>query len=335
MTTLRQYGRTAAVGMLAAMCSACATTPTTQPGDVRAKDARVENTRGQDGPRHNGERAFDSPDEAMKGLKKACETKDKEALREIFGPRITELKSGDDVQDARNFENFARRLAKASRLVPEDDNTVILHIGVEDHPFPVPLVKVKGKWSFDTEAGLEEILNRRIGENEIKAAAVCRGYVLAQQEYLLADHDGDGVMEYAQRLRSTPGKQDGLFWETAGDEPPSPLGALVAEARTEGYSTRTANDADGPRPYHGYLYKILTRQGSHAPGGKFDYVINGNMVAGFALIAYPVEWGSSGVMTFLVNSNGKVLEKNLGEKTTEIAARIDVYAPDDSWKPSE
>ena len=271
----------------------------------------------------------------MKALMKATQEKDKEALHAIFGPRITDLKSGDEVQDARDFENFARRLAAASRLVPDDDNTVILHLGVEDHPFPVPLVKVKGKWSFDTEAGLEEILNRRIGENEIKAEAVCRGYVVAQQEYVLADHDGDGVMEYAQRLKSTPGKQDGLFWETSGDEPPSPLGALVAEAKAEGYGMKPANADAGPRPYHGYLYKILTRQGSHAPGGKFDYVINGHMVAGFALIAYPVEWGSSGIMTFIVNSNGKVLEKSLGEKTAELAVRIDVYNPDDSWKLSE
>ena len=271
----------------------------------------------------------------MKALLKATQEKDKEALRAIFGPEIQELGSGDEVQDANNFENFARRLAAASRLVPEDDNTVILHIGAEDHPFPVPLVKGKGKWSFDTPAGLEEILNRRIGENEIKAAAVCRGYVAAQQEYVLADHDGDGVVEYAQRLPSTPGKQDGLFWETSGDEPPSPLGALVAEAREEGYRMQTAQADAGPRPYHGYLYKILTRQGRNAPGGAYNYVIHGHMVAGFALVAQPVEWGSSGVVTYLVNSNGKVYEKNLGEKTAELVAKLNTYDPDPSWKVSE
>ncbi len=335
MTILAKCRNTAAVAVFAALCSACATTPAAQPDEAQTQNARAEDAAAQSGPGENGEQPFDSPDEAMKGLSKACEAKDKEAIRAIFGPSITELGSGDEVQDQNDFENFARRLAAASRLVSEDDNTVILHVGVEDHPFPVPLVKVNDKWFFDTQAGLDEILNRRIGENEIKAAAVCRGYVLAQQEYMLADHDDDGVVEYAQRLASTPGKQDGLFWETSGEEPPSPLGALVAQARTEGYARRPANTTGGPRPYHGYLYKILTRQGPHASGGRFDYVINGHMVAGFALIAYPVEWGSSGVMTFMVNSNGNVLEKNLGAKTAELAAGVGVYDPDSSWKPSE
>lgn len=330
MMTLRKQELAAALNVLAVMCSACTMNPTTRPDHVQVADAQ-----GQKRPYANSEKSFDSPTEALKALMKACETKDKVALREIFGPGITELKSGDDAQDARDLDNFARRLAAASHLVPENDDMVILHVGVEDHPFPVPLVKAKGRWSFDTEAGLDEMLNRRIGENEIKAVAVCRGYVVAQREYVLADHDGDGVLEYGQRLASTSGRRDGLFWETRPDEPPSPLGPLVAEARAEGYTMRPANAAAGPRPYHGYLYRILTRQGSHAPGGKYDYVINGNMVAGFALIAYPVEWGSSGIMTFIVNSNGEVLEKNLGEKTAEVASAIDMYNPDSSWKPSE
>lgn len=330
MMTLRKQELAAALNVFAVMCSACTMNPTTRPDHVQVADAQ-----GQERPYANSEKSFDSPNEALKALMKACETKDKVALREIFGPGITELKSGDDAQDARDFENFARRLAADSRLVPENEDTVILRVGVEDHPFPVPLVKARGRWSFDTKAGLDEMLNRRIGENEIKAAAVCRGYVVAQREYALADHDGDGVLEYAQRLASTSGRQDGLFWKTRPDEPPSPLGPLVAEARAEGYAMNPANAAAGPRPYHGYLYRILTRQGSHAPGGKYDYVINGNMVAGFALIAYPVEWGSSGIMTFIVNSNGEVLQKNLGEKTAEVASTIDVYNPDSSWKPSE
>jgi hypothetical protein len=314
------------VGIVAAICPACATTATTTQSEIATKE---------DATSENPQTLFDSPNEAMKALMNATQEKDKPALRAIFGPHIHELSSGDEVEDRNDFENFARRLAAASRLVPEDDNKVILHLGMEDHPFPVPLVKAKSKWFFDTAAGLEEILNRRIGENEIKAAAVCRGYVEAQREYALADRDDDGVMEYAQRIASTPGKHDGLFWETSGEEPPSPLGALVAEAREEGYAKRTAKDGEGPRPYHGYLYRILTKQGSHAPGGKFDYVINGHLVAGFALIAYPVDWGSSGVMTFIVNSNGKVLQKNLGEKTAEIAAKIDVYDPDDTWTPDK
>ncbi len=335
MLNLRRLELAAAVGVLAIMCSACATTSTTQPDDARSVAARTGHVQGHNEPSGVDARSFDSPDEALQALQKACEAKDKDALREIFGPAITELKSGDDTQDARDLENFARRLAAASRLVAKNDDTVILHLGVDDHPFAVPLVRAGGRWFFDTEAGLDEMLNRRIGENEIKAAAVCRGYVVAQREYASADRDDDGVIEYAQRLASTPGRRDGLFWETRADEPPSPLGPLVAQAWTEGYAMRPANADAGPRPYHGYLYRILTRQGSHAPGGKYDYVINGNMVAGFALIAYPVEWGSSGIMTFLVNSNGRVLEKNLGAKTTEVAARISAYDPDDSWRVSE
>ena len=274
---------------------------------------------------------FGSPEEAVKALMKATEAKDKDALRQLFGPKVKDLKSGDDVQDARSFESFARRLAKASRLEREGEDTAILHVGVEDYPFPVPLVKEGDKWFFDTEAGLDEILSRRIGENEIGAIRVCRGYVAAQREYAAEDRDGDGVAEYAQRLASTPGKQDGLFWATKPDEPPSPLGPLVADARAEGYGQKDAKAAGGPRPYRGYVYRIITRQGKKAAGGQFDYVINGHMVAGFALVAYPIEWGSSGIMTFVVNSNGKVFQKNLGEKTAEVAAAMDTYDPDDSW----
>jgi hypothetical protein len=277
------------------------------------------------------QRQFDSPEDGLKALLKATEAKDKEALRGLFGPKSGKLGSGDEVQDAKDFENFARRLAKASRLVREEDGMAVLHLGVEDYPFPVPLVKKEGKWFFDTEAGLDELLNRRIGENEIHAARVCRGYTAAQMEYILADRDLDGVAEYAQRLASTEGKQDGLYWETDLDEEPSPLGEFVAQARAEGYTGRDDKSEAGPRPYHGYLYRIITKQGEHAPGGKFDYLINGNMVAGFGLVAYPVEWGSSGIMTFIINSNGRVLQKNLGEKTAELAVAMETYDPDDSW----
>ncbi len=314
MTTLRSYGYRTILGLLVAMCPACATNP-------------VMKSELSPPP----QKSFDSPDEAMKALLEATQADDKKALREMFGPKIKELKSGDDVQDARDFEEFARRLARASRLVREGENKAIIHLGVEDYPFAVPLVRANGKWSFDTAAGMDELLNRRIGENEIQTARLCRGYVAAQQEYVLEDHDGDDVLEYAQRLASAPGKQDGLYWETTDDEPPSPLGPLAAEARAAGYGGKGGSDAGGPRPYHGYLYKILTRQGAHAPGSAFNYVINGNMVAGFALLAYPVAWGSSGVMTFIVNSNGKVFQKNLGEKTASLAVKIDAYDPDDSW----
>ncbi len=286
--------------------------------------------RADDAPKDR--KLFDSPEEAVKALKTAVESKDKDLLQGLFGPKIKDLESGDDVQDAKNFESFSRRLARVTTLVREGEDTAIVHIGVEDHPFPVPIVKENNKWFFDTDAGLDEILNCRIGENELNAISVCRGYVAAQREYMLEDHDGDDVLEFAQRLASTPGKHDGLYWEIKSEEEPlSPLGPLVAEARSEGYGKSNAAGSAAPRPYQGYVFCILTRQGGKAPGGKFDYVINGHMVAGFALMASPVQWGSSGVMTFMVGPNGKAYQKNLGEKTVELAGKIDEFNPDGGW----
>ena len=278
---------------------------------------------------------FDTPEDAMKALLEATKAKDRPQMRKIFGVEPGELASGDEVQDQADLDQFAKHLAAAAKLVKEGDDRVILQVGPEAYPFPVPLVRKDGKWYFDTPAGKEEILNRRIGENEIKAMAVCRGYAAAQREYHSQDWNGDGVVEYAQRLASTPGKKDGLYWETSEDEPPSPLGPMVAEAQAEGYgkatSRLTTQPSTGPRPYHGYCYKVLMRQGPHAPGGKFDYVINGHMVAGFALVAWPVDYDSSGVMTFILNTNGKLYQKDLGEKTAEIARDMTEYDPDETW----
>ncbi|HWL93635.1 MAG TPA: DUF2950 domain-containing protein [Phycisphaerae bacterium] len=274
---------------------------------------------------------FDAPEDGVKALKAAAEAKDRDALQELFGPKIKELESGDEVQDKQVCEQFARRLAKSSRLVREGDDTAIIHIGVEDHPFAVPLVQISKKWFFDTEAGLDEMINRRVGENELNAISVCRGYVTAQREYQLEDRDGDDVLEFAQRLASSAGKKDGLYWEVKSDEPLSPLGPLVAEARAEGYAKSDSASSGAPQPYQGYVFRILTRQGDKAPGGKFDYVINGHMVAGFALIATPVEWGSSGVMTLMVGPNGRIYQKDLGDKTTELAGKIDEFNPADGW----
>jgi hypothetical protein len=281
---------------------------------------------------------FDTPDAALKALTEATKGKDHPQLRKIFGVEPGELASGDEVQDEADLDGFAKNLATAAKLVKEGDDRVILQVGPEAYPFPIPLVRKDGKWFFDTAAGKEELLNRRIGENEIKAMAVCRAYVAAQHEYHSKDWNDDGIVEYAQRLGSTTGKKDGLYWKTSEDDPPSPLGPLVAEAQAEGYghgkdttSRPATQPAAGPHPYHGYCYKILTRQGEHAPGGKFDYVINGHMVAGFALVAWPVDWSSSGVMTFIVNANGKIYQKNLGEKTAELARDMTEYDPDSSW----
>jgi hypothetical protein len=199
------------------------------------------------------------------------------------------------------------------------------------------LVKEGGQWRFDPVAGKEEILNRRIGRNELGAIRVCRAYAAAQSEYASADRNGDQVLEFAQFLRSSPDSHDGLYWPVKDGEDISPLGPLIAAARVEGYHKRantTALPDDQSSPYHGYYFKVLTRQGKHAPGGKYRYIINGHMIGGFALVAWPAEWGNSGVMTFIINQQGVVYQKNLGEKTASIARRMTAYDPDSSWTPA-
>ena len=288
--------------------------------------------------------SFASPEDAMQTLVTAAKARDRAALAEIFGPGYDKLLSGDPVQDNRELEQFVTAVDKSARLEAAGDGKVTLTIGADNWPFPIPIVKRDGKWSFDTAAGTEEILNRRIGGNELSAIATCRAYVLAQWEYFTeGDHDTDGVAEYAQHFSSAPGQKDGLYWDTVEGEKPSPMGSLVAAARTEGYPLgqgRSARGAAGKdaatarhrTPYHGYFFKILKRQGPHAPGGKYDYVINGNMIAGYALIAYPDKYGSSGIMTFIVNQQGRVYQKDLGPDTLKLARAIREYDPDASWK---
>jgi hypothetical protein len=213
--------------------------------------------------------------------------------------------------------------------VPVGEDKAILNIGAENWPFPIPLVKKDDRWSFDTEAGQEEIINRHIGEDELNTIGVCRTYVDAQREYASKDRNGSEVLQYAQKFKSTPGKKDGLYWKAAANEEASPYGPLVAEARAEGYGTE--KKGEGPQPFHGYLFKILKAQGPAAPGGKYNYVINGNMIAGFALLAYPSNWGESGVMTFIINQQGKLYQKDLGSKTEATASRMSEYNPDKSW----
>lgn len=278
-----------------------------------------------------GQQMFDSPQAALDGLKAAVQADNKEALRQIFGPQVDELKSGDPVQDAADLEGFAARLKGAARLEEAGPGQMTVLVGSQEHPFAVPLVRKEGKWFFDTAAGREELENRRVGQNELGAISVCRAYVVAQREYYMDDDAGTGVPEYAQRLRSTQGKHDGLYWETRPDEATSPLGPLIAQAHAEGYVKQKPGAGEQPQPYHGYVYKILTRQGKAAPGGKYDYIINRHMVAGFALIAYPVNWGSSGVMTFLVGPAGNVYQKDLGERTSELVTKMKEYDPDNSW----
>jgi hypothetical protein len=277
------------------------------------------------------QRYFASPEDALKALVEAVKSKDAAELDQIFGPARKELLSDDEVQQAAGLEAFAKHLAEKTDLVKENDSTVILHIGNENWPFPIPIVRKDGHWFFDTEAGKEEILNRRIGENELTAVLVCRTYVKAQREYALKDWENTGVLAYAQKLRSDPGRKNGLFWRTKPGEEISPFGELVAQAWKEGYKRSKAAFREESTPFHGYYFRLLTRQGKNAPGGKYNYVINGNMVAGFALVAFPANWGRSGVMTFIVNQQGKVYQKNLGPETTKIAQEMNSYNPDGNW----
>ncbi len=292
------------------------------------------------------QRSFASPDEAMQALVDAAKSKDHAAMAAIFGPEYQKLLSGDAVQDNNELDHFSAAIGQSAKLRKNGDDRATLAIGPDNWPFPIPIVKSKtgDQWRFDTTAGKEEILNRRIGENELSAISTCRAYTLAQWEYFTeGDHDNDGVAEYAQKFISTPGQKDGLFWETAEGEKPSPMGALVAAARAEGYAAgrrdtaatvKTISASTLPRsPYHGYYFRILKRQGQHAPGGKYNYVINGNMIAGYALIAFPEKWGSSGIMTFIVNQQGRVYQRNFGSNTLKIANAITEYDPDPGgWK---
>jgi hypothetical protein len=278
-----------------------------------------------------GEERFSTPQAAVDALKAAVEVRDTNALHAIFGPTAHSLVSADVVEAAAEREMFMHRVKEKVNLVAASDSKQQLRLGADGWPFPIPLVKQDGLWRFDIAAGKEEILNRRIGANELGAIQVCRAYVQAQREYASVDRTGNGVLKYAQHLRSTPGAHDGLYWSTRTGDELSPLGPLVAQARDEGYRHETKILTDTPSPYHGYFFRILTRQGKHAPGGNYNYLINGQMIAGFALVAWPAEWGNTGVMTLIVNQQGKVYQKNLGPKTPSIARAMTTYDPDNTW----
>jgi len=282
------------------------------------------------------EQTFASPQEAVNALVTAAKNHDTNAIHSIFGATGHDLISPDVVQATEEYKLFVQHLTEKTELASNSDSNVTLEIGADGWPFPIPLVKQGGKWFFDTVAGAEEILNRRIGMDEIGAINVCNAYVDAQREYASQDRMGDGVLAYAQFLRSTPDTHDGLFWPTnqPGEEL-SPLGPLIAQARVDGYHRTAKMLNDEQAPYHGYYFKILTRQGKHAPGGKYDYIINGRMIAGFSLVAWPAEWGNTGVMTFIVNQQGKVYQKNLGSKTVKIANAMTIYDPNDAWTPAQ
>lgn len=279
------------------------------------------------------EERFVTSDDAIKALTAAGSAKDTNALNAIFGSATRNLISVDPVQASNGLAIFSRRMTERVAPVAASDSKIELNIGYDAWPFPIPLVKADGRWFFDTQAGQEEILNRRIGRNELGTIRVCYAYVGAQRQYASVDRMGDGVIQYAQHLRSAPGSHDGLYWHAEPGDEASPLGPLIAEAKGEGYTHESKIMTEAQVPYHGYFFRVLTRQGPHAPGGKYNYVINGHMVAGFALVAWPAEWGNTGVMTFIVNQEGKVYEANLGPKTSAIALKMTGYDPNSNWKP--
>jgi len=236
------------------------------------------------------------------------------------------ISSGDPVADTNVMQNFISAYDAKHAIELEGNGTQTMIIGDDNWPFPIPLINKAGKWQFDTKEGLDEILRRRVGRNELSTIQVALAYVQAQNEYAALDPAGLGHGVYAQRIVSHPGKKDGLYWPTPAGETPSPLGDLAAEASAEGYKAGAK-----PIPYHGYYYRILTRQGAGASGGAYDYLVKGKMKGGFALIAVPAEYGNSGIMTFMVNHDGTVFQKDLGPNTTKVAAKIDAFAPDQTW----
>ena len=277
-------------------------------------------------------RRFDTPDEAAKALVAAVSSGDRPAVDAIFGPQAAELLSGDARQDAIEFAAFGKAVRQYTHLVRKTPDLCTLDIGAQNWPMPIPLVHRDGAWFFDTTAGKEEVLNRRIGRDELTAIGVCRTFVTAEQEYDSVSRDGSGFLSYAQKLKSTKDTKDGLYWPVRSGEAPSPFGPLVAEARTEGYVHGPKTTAATPS-FHGYRFKVLTSQGPAAPGGALDYIINGRMTSGFALVAYPAHWGDSGVMTFLVGLQGVVYECNLGPESATLASAMTQFNPDSEWTP--
>jgi len=274
----------------------------------------------------HAQQAFKSPEEAADALIGALRSNDTRAVSRVLGRAGNEIvSSGDEVQDENTRKLVLAAYDIKHSIVKNKTGEAFLSVGESEYPIPLPIVEKAGSWTFDTVAGREEILYRRIGRNELAAIQVCLAYVDAQNEYAAIAAGGDRGT-YAQRFLSSPGKKDGLYWPAAAGEQQSPLGEGFALATLQGYRT-----GDRPAPYHGYYYKILTRQGATAPGGAKNYVAKGRMFGGFALVAYPAEYGNSGVKTFMVNHDGEVFEKDLGPRTEQIAVRMSEFGPDRTW----
>jgi len=272
---------------------------------------------------------FNSPQEAVAAIVAAVREHDTAKAVAILGTDAEDIIfSGDKVEGKEEAADFVKKYDEKHRLEMMSPTSATLIIGKDDWPFPIPVVKSGKRWFFDVAAGKEEILNRRIGENELDVIQVMQAYVEAQLEYASKDRDGDGVLEFAQQIKSDEGKKNGLYWPVKEGEEISPIGLFVAAAASEGYSDNSSK----PEPYNGYYYKIITRQGENAPGGAYDYIVNGNMILGFALIAYPAKYGVSGIMTFGVNQEGVVYEVDLGEKTAEIVNKKIKYNLEKTWR---
>jgi DUF2950 family protein len=276
----------------------------------------------------HSQQAFKTPDEAASALAAAAKAGDMKALVTVLGPDGEDIvSSGDPVADTETRQKFIAAFDAKHRIAQEGDDKAVMIIGPDDFPLPIPLARKNGMWRFDTVAGRQEILFRRIGKNELDAIQTCLAYVDAQDDYAAKDRTGAGMNTYAQRIISQAGKKDGLYWPTTQGEEESPLGEFVAQATRQGYRAGV-----GRTPYHGYYYKILTRQGPSAGGGAFDYVVGGKMIGGFALVAYPAEYRNSGVMTFLVNHAGTVFQKDLGPDTAKLAEQMSSFNPDQTWQ---
>jgi len=278
-------------------------------------------------------KAFATPEGAVKELMAAVKAGDSKALLTVLGAGAAPIvESGDAVADRSARERFLQSYQELSTIAKSGDAKAVLNAGKDAWPFPIPIVKGVAGWSFDTKQGAEEILNRRIGRNELAAIQVLQAYVDAQRNYYPLNPQKDSLPHFAQRIASTAGKRDGLYWAVKTGDPPSPLGPLVASATAQGYT----KSADGkPAAYHGYYYRILTQQGPAARGGAYDYVAQGRMIGGFAMVAYPAGYGSSGVMTFIVNHDGEVYEKDLGPDTAAAARKMTQFDPDKTWKRTE
>ena len=276
------------------------------------------------------QKQFNNPKEAADSLVQAAEAWDVAALADILGPDSKDLISSEDpVKDKEIGQKFAAKAKEKMELGADGKNAnkVIVTVGKDDFPLPIPLVKEKGKWMFDTKAGKEEILARRIGTNELDAIAICRGYDDAQHEYALEKHDDAKVNQFAQKIISTPGKRDGLAWQTADGKWEGPIGENVAKAVEQGYTAG--------KPYHGYFFKILSKQGPNGPLGEMDFVIDGAMIGGFALAAAPAQYGVTGIKSFIVGADGVVYEKDLGKDTLKAFKDMDRYDPDKTWAATD